>query len=172
MAASPSRPPKLESMPSFTTLETTATTKPGTILEVCVFLGRELAAKDPNGLSDPYLKVFLLDKNGKTIKKSLQKSKIVKESLNPAFVDAHYQYSELPSGTSAVCVEVWGMFAFPVLQQTQFIVLFLVFFFCILLELTLFIPSTTTTTTTLPLAVVSTNNKIGIDGLPMTSWVN
>ena len=100
---------------SFTTQEVVPVTSAGTALEVAVFQGRNLAAKDSNGLSDPYLKLFLLDAKGKAPKsrKSFKRSKIVKESLNPAFVDAHFEWKPEEIATaSALVLQVWGMIYF------------------------------------------------------------
>ena len=102
------------SQSSFSVQETIPTTTPGSALEIVVFQGRSLAAKDSNGLSDPYLKLFLLDKKGKGpstfSKKGIKRSRIVKESLNPTFVDAHFEWpaAEL-TNASALCLQVWGM---------------------------------------------------------------
>src|SRR3989338_5460178 len=99
---------------SFSTFDSVATTTPGAALDVTIFQGRDLAAKDSNGLSDPYLKIFLLNKKGKApssfSKKAFKRSKIVKESLNPTFVDAHFEWMpDQINEASALVIQVWGM---------------------------------------------------------------
>ena len=44
-----------------------------------VVAGRDLASKDSNGLSDPFCEIYLLDDGGNPIKKSKNKTKIIKK---------------------------------------------------------------------------------------------
>ncbi len=66
--------------------------------------GRELAAKDANGLSDPFCEVRLLLKDGKKEKK--KKTKVIYKTLNPDW-DEKFEFDVTPKceALSIVCFD-------------------------------------------------------------------
>jgi len=79
------------------------TTMDDKILSLHVLGGRNLASKDSNGLSDPYVVAQLLDANGKIIKSSTQKTSVVKKSLNPTWEN---EILRMPTNASVVTLDV------------------------------------------------------------------
>ncbi len=67
--------------------------------------GRNLASKDSNGLSDPYCEIYVLDEKSQPIKKSKQKTKVIKKSLNPTW-DESFSISTT-SGNSGILIEMY-----------------------------------------------------------------
>jgi hypothetical protein len=83
----------------------------GHVLEVSVFRGRNLAAKDSNGTSDPYLQVGLTGgAKKKFVRKSIRKTRRIKKTLNPQFSAATWKWSadELrKANAQGVRIEIW-----------------------------------------------------------------
>ena len=78
----------------------------GKVLTVNLLGGRNLASKDSNGFSDPYVVAHLLDKDGKQIKSSKTKSKVIKKTLNPQW-DSEFLRLKASDQVSALELVVW-----------------------------------------------------------------
>ena len=69
---------------------------------ITVVEGKDLAAKDANGLSDPYVKIEVLDAMGAAVMR--KETAIVRYTLNPSF--GYRFFGRLPAGAK-INFEVW-----------------------------------------------------------------
>src|SRR3989338_6243944 len=63
-------------------------------LDLSVFQGRNLQGKDSEGLSDPYVKVLLMDVTGKVNKRVPERrSAVMARTISPSFPDGSFQWT-------------------------------------------------------------------------------
>jgi len=75
-----------------------------TIVRVTVREGRNLVARDSNGLSDPFCIVSVLDQTGKVKKE--KRTEVAKRTLNPHWTGDFFQF-EVDSNFSGIKVACW-----------------------------------------------------------------
>jgi len=75
-------------------------------LSIKVEQGRNLAAKDLNGFSDPYCILCLFDRNFKILPGTVRRTKIINKTLNPIYQDEKFLF-DIPENCTGFGLECW-----------------------------------------------------------------